>query len=56
VVWQDADPGDKMTTIEERPEMAINRPGLAHLIFEVDKVEAARDNPKKQDRAENKTL
>jgi len=28
---------------EERPETAINRPGLAHLAFEVDDVEAARD-------------
>ena len=28
---------------EQRPETAINRPGLAHLAFEVDDVEAARD-------------
>ena len=28
---------------EERPETAINRPGFAHLAFEVDDVEAARD-------------
>ena len=28
---------------ENRPETAINRPGLAHLAFEVDDVEAARD-------------
>jgi len=28
---------------EKRPETAINRPGLAHLAFEVDDVEAARD-------------
>jgi predicted enzyme related to lactoylglutathione lyase len=28
---------------ESRPETAINRPGLAHLAFEVDDVEAARD-------------
>jgi len=27
----------------DRPETAINRPGLAHLAFEVDDVEAARD-------------
>jgi len=30
-------------TAEIRPETAINRPGLAHLAFEVDDVEAARD-------------
>lgn len=28
---------------EQRPATAINRPGLAHLAFEVDDVEAARD-------------
>ena len=28
---------------QKRPETAINRPGLAHLAFEVDDVEAARD-------------
>ncbi|UCD51703.1 MAG: VOC family protein [Phycisphaerales bacterium] len=28
---------------KERPETAINRPGLAHMAFEVDDVEAARD-------------
>jgi len=28
---------------QERAETAINRPGLAHLAFEVDDVEAARD-------------
>ncbi|MGB2865737.1 MAG: VOC family protein [Sedimentisphaerales bacterium] len=28
---------------EQRPVTAINRPGLAHLAFEVDDVEAARD-------------
>ncbi|MFH1717750.1 MAG: VOC family protein [Planctomycetota bacterium] len=28
---------------EKRPETAINRPGLAHLAFEVDDVEAARN-------------
>jgi predicted enzyme related to lactoylglutathione lyase len=28
---------------EERPETAINRPGLAHLAFEVENVEATRD-------------
>ena len=28
---------------EKRPETAINRPGFAHLAFEVDDVEAARD-------------
>ncbi len=28
---------------EKRPKTAINRPGLAHLAFEVDDVEAARD-------------
>ena len=28
---------------QSRPETAINRPGLAHLAFEVDDVEAARD-------------
>jgi predicted enzyme related to lactoylglutathione lyase len=28
---------------EERPETAINRPGFAHLAFEVENVEAARD-------------
>ena len=28
---------------EQRPATAINRPGLAHLTFEVDDVEAARD-------------
>ena len=28
---------------EERPDTAINRPGFAHLAFEVDDVEAARD-------------
>jgi predicted enzyme related to lactoylglutathione lyase len=28
---------------QESPETAINRPGLAHLAFEVDDVEAARD-------------
>jgi len=28
---------------QERPETAINRPGFAHLAFEVDDVEAARD-------------
>jgi len=28
---------------EEQPETAINRPGFAHLAFEVDNVEAARD-------------
>ena len=28
---------------EQRPATAINRPGLAHLAFEVDNVEAARD-------------
>lgn len=28
---------------EKRPGTAINRPGLAHLAFEVDDVEAARD-------------
>jgi predicted enzyme related to lactoylglutathione lyase len=28
---------------ENRPETAINRPGFAHLAFEVDNVEAARD-------------
>ena len=28
---------------EQRPETAINRPGLAHLAFEVDNIEAARD-------------
>ncbi|UCG56626.1 MAG: VOC family protein [Phycisphaerales bacterium] len=28
---------------EDRPETAINRPGLAHLAFEVDDVEAAAD-------------
>ena len=27
----------------DRPQTAINRPGLAHLAFEVDDVEAARD-------------
>ncbi|MHC4682224.1 MAG: VOC family protein [Planctomycetota bacterium] len=30
-------------TTERRLETAINRPGLAHLAFEVDDVEAARD-------------
>jgi len=30
-------------TAEIRPETAINRPGLAHLAFEVEDVEAARD-------------
>ncbi|MHC4541872.1 MAG: VOC family protein [Planctomycetota bacterium] len=30
-------------TTEQRLETAINRPGLAHLAFEVDDVEAARD-------------
>jgi catechol 2,3-dioxygenase-like lactoylglutathione lyase family enzyme len=29
--------------VEERAKTAINRPGLAHLAFEVDDVEAARD-------------
>jgi len=29
--------------VEQRPATAINRPGLAHLAFEVDDVEAARD-------------
>jgi len=28
---------------QERPETAINRPGFAHMAFEVDDVEAARD-------------
>ncbi len=28
---------------QKRPKTAINRPGLAHLAFEVDDVEAARD-------------
>ncbi|MHC4208070.1 MAG: VOC family protein, partial [Planctomycetota bacterium] len=28
---------------EQRPATAVNRPGLAHLAFEVDDVEAARD-------------
>ena len=28
---------------EDRPETAINRPGFAHLAFEVENVEAARD-------------
>lgn len=28
---------------EKRPKTAINRPGFAHLAFEVDEVEAARD-------------
>lgn len=28
---------------QSRPETAINRPGIAHLAFEVDDVEAARD-------------
>ena len=28
---------------EKRPETAINRPGLAHLAFEVDDIEAVRD-------------
>ena len=28
---------------EQRPATAINRPGLAHLAFEIDDVEAARD-------------
>ena len=28
---------------EKRPETAINRPGFAHIAFEVDDVEAARD-------------
>lgn len=28
---------------EERPKTAINRPGFAHIAFEVDDVEAARD-------------
>ena len=28
---------------EDRPETAINRPGFAHIAFEVDDVEAARD-------------
>ncbi len=28
---------------EQRPDTAINRPGLAHIAFEVDDVEAARD-------------
>lgn len=28
---------------QKRPETAINRPGLAHLAFEVEDVEAARD-------------
>lgn len=28
---------------KQRPDTAINRPGLAHLAFEVDEVEAARD-------------
>ena len=28
---------------EERPEVAINRPGLAHIAFAVEDVEAARD-------------
>ena len=28
---------------QERPETAINRPGFAHIAFEVDDVEAARD-------------
>lgn len=28
---------------EERPETAISRPGFAHIAFEVDDVEAARD-------------
>ena len=28
---------------EERPDTAINRPGFAHLAFEVEDVEAARD-------------
>ena len=28
---------------EQRPETAINRPGFAHIAFEVDNVEAARD-------------
>jgi len=43
--------GDEGPTLEifqynnalNRPETAINRPGLAHLAFEVDDVEAARD-------------
>ena len=29
--------------VKERPETAINRPGFAHIAFEVDDVEAARD-------------
>ncbi len=29
--------------VQSRPEIAINRPGLAHLAFEVEDVEAARD-------------
>ena len=35
--------GLQVCPAEKRPETAINRPGLAHLAFEVDDVEAARD-------------